>query len=265
MPSRKIIYLAVAAILVIVVAFIYKYHGAEGVLGEKSLTYEASQTPVPCPEDQLTPGNPCVNEAIKTVVEEDSGDRGNLTKNLSKSFFTSYLNAQDETGDVSTDDRLSIIQSSLSTTPSSTVPVKYILGSLDITDSPNQAEIRAYGNEFAQIYRDNLAAYVSLNTPTYEESANYYKNLAEALSRVKVPQAMAETHLNILNSYNQMYVALLDLDNYDEDPLKGFYAMVSFRNNQNILPTFLAKMANYFKSNGIIFSKSEPGSFWNSS
>lgn len=249
----------------IVVAFIIKNHTASSVLGEKSLSYQAAGTALPCKDADLTPGNPCVTQAIKTVVSSDNVDRNNLTKNLSKSFFTSYLNIQDPNGDVAEQDRINVIQNTIANAPTASPAMKYTLAGLIVFDPSSKDEIRAYGNDFASIYRARLSDYVSLNQPTYSQSADYYKGLAEALSRLKVPRPIAEIHVDLLNSYNQMYVSLLDLNNYENDPLKGFYALTTFRNNQNIVPTYLAKVANYFKSSGIIFSKSEPGSFWSDS
>ncbi len=315
-PSKKIIYLGIAAFLVILVAFVSKYH-KNSVLGENgSLLAGAAAAPAEVdsdsdglsdnqeinvwhtnpnnpdtdgdgttdgdeinqgrdplipntvasgatPNDLLKPGDGRISTAVKIVIANDNSKNDNLTQNLSKNFLTSYLSAQDQTGTLSSDSQNSVVQNVISNISKPAFAEKFTLGGLTIFDPINKEEIKAYGNSFGLISQGDWNTYFKITNPTYSQSAAYYQKLSVDLSKLKVPRAMADIHLQIVNNYNQMYVSLQDLDTYQNDPLKGMWAVQIFRNNQNIMPTFYIKLANYFKTNGIIFSKDETGSMWN--
>ncbi len=214
--------------------------------------------------DYLSAGDPRIAAAVATAISLDTTGGGNFTENLSKNFFTSYLSSQDQNGIISPANRSGLIQNILAGTPTSTAPTeKYIMSSLSIFDSATPTEIKTYGNDFARLYQADLDNYLNIQKPTYDQTAEFYQKAARDLSKIKVPRAVADIHLSLLNSYNQIYVALEDLTRYKDDPLKGLIDAKIFQNNRNILPTFYVELAAYFRKNGIIFSKDDPGNMWN--
>jgi hypothetical protein len=311
-PSKKIIYLAVGALVIVIVIFIYKNHTRESVLGEKSLSYEAAGTSQtlpppdadgdglsdyqetsvwhtnpnnpdtdgdgtndgdevntnrdpakPGPDDGLSPGDARITAAIQNAISGDTSGANNFTQNLSKNFFTSYLSAQDESGGVADNDRIKLIQGVVTGTASTSVAVeKYGIEDLNVVDTTDKTQIKSYANVFALIYKNNLTAYQRIQEPDYEQTADYYQNLSRELLRLRVPREIADVQLSIINSYDQMHQALVDLVNYDADPVKGLLALQTYKNNNDTIATFYLKIADYLKKNGIIFTKDEPGFLW---
>ncbi|HZS43245.1 MAG TPA: thrombospondin type 3 repeat-containing protein [Candidatus Paceibacterota bacterium] len=317
-PSKKILYLGILALVVILVVFISKNHIASSVLGEKNLSYSAannlqnqkdsdsdslsdyaeiniwhtnpknpdtdgdgtldgvevnegrdpsklsSNGASPPYTDYLSAGDSRITTAVQIAVSTDNSASNNLTQSLSKNFFTSYLTAQDQNGKVSEPDKSTLIQNILSGVPSSTPAAqKYTLDSLNIINSPSKDQIKTYANALASVYQKDSDDYLLISNPTYDQSASYYKKLANDLSKIAVPNEIGEIHLSIVNGYNQMYVALSDLNNYQTDPVKGVLDAKLYQNNRNILPTFYLKIAQYLRENAIIFNKDEPGLMWN--
>jgi hypothetical protein len=217
------------------------------------------------PNDFVSPGDARITAALQTTISSDGSKNNNLTQNLSKNFFTSYLSAQDRNGVVADNDRIDLIKNTISNTSSNSVALKYTIGDLDISGSETKSEIKSYANIFALIYKNNLTAYLRIKNPNYIQTANYYQNLSRELSKLRVPQSIAATHLQIINNYDQMYTALIDLYNYDSDPLKGLMAVQNYQANQNVMASLYSKIADYLKNSGIMFTKDEPGSFWSSS
>lgn len=308
-PSKKIIYLGIAALLVIVVALVSKYHkdspGAAGSLTagatasapaevdsdsdglsdrqELNIWHTDPDNPdtdgdgtldgdeinqgrdpsKPGPVDLLLPGDPRITTAVKVAISTDDSKNNNFSQDLSKNFLTSYLSAQDQTGNLTEDSQNKVVSNVISKLPGPGIVEKYTLGSLNVFDPANKDEIKAYGNSFGLIAGSDWNAYFKIPDPTYSQSAAYYQKLSVDLSKLRVPRGVADVQLQLVNGYNQMYVSLLDLDNYPNDPLKALWAVQTFRNIQTIIPSFYIKLADYFKNNGIIFGKDEAGAMWN--
>jgi hypothetical protein len=262
-PSNKIIILIILAFMVLG-STVYAKYGTEwqNTLGQQStLSYSAPTSTgnsISNSQYQLSPEKAYANPAFTT--------QDNLTDRFAKTAFASYM-ALENAGVPDNQAASTVISGLASSTQEIGYPSAYTASTIQ-TFSPNdKIAVKNYGNTVASIAIANLTM-VANNQAKYNNDLNAlagaYDALAAQLSKVAVPSDILSTHLDMINGYALLAQSFRDFNNYENDPLKGVLAA---KNIQDIQANDLAvytKLSAYFKTNGILFTKDDPGyKLWN--
>ncbi len=84
------------------------------------------------------------------------------------------------------------------------------------------------------------------------EISNLYKEFAQKLSLVSVPKSLVIYHLKIINSSNNMSVAVLNMSKMLADPIIGISGTSQYEKHSNDLMTSVEDLETFLSKNGII-------------
>lgn len=189
-----------------------------------------------------------------------------MTERLSKDFFVSY--AKTQTGELTDANDIELVNNALAGIDTSKLPrEKYSTSDMRIISGNTQAELRKYGNDFVTFQNERLLA-IKENPTKYQNDLNaiggVYASIAEKLITMQVPVSLAAEHLTIANAF---YLSSKDFEMISQqtnDPVKALLGLRQYKESVERQQRMFTDIASYFKRNGIIFSDTEPGYFWNS-
>jgi hypothetical protein len=143
---------------------------------------------------------------------------------------------------------------------------KYSLAFLNIFIPTTQAEVKDYGNNFARIYLQTVKP-VDDDVFKYQTDINkmvpIYKAIGENLLRVRVPSAVSNEHLQLVNQYLKQADAFVLVGGQVKDPVKALLGLKVIREGIPIQVEMFTKIKKYLIDNDIIYGAEEPGNFWN--
>ena len=109
---------------------------------------------------------------------------------------------------------------------------------------------------------------ISDNQKEYAQSltkiANVYEQLGNELIKIKVPSQIASSHLSLANDYILTAEAFRMIEQQSKDPVKSLLGVKTAKTAGEDQDQMLTNISRYFKSNGIIFNKTDVGNMWNS-
>lgn len=189
-----------------------------------------------------------------------------MTDRLSKNFFTSYAKIQSGESESSSDEA-TLVNNALATVDVSKMPrEKYSTGDMNIISGNTEAELRSYGNNFIIRQNDKLQA-IKQNPENYKDNlvaiGTVYASVAQNLIDIPVPVALATEHLTIVNSYYLSSEDFKLINQQTNDPVKALFGLRQYKDAVERQTQMFTDIASHMKVNGIIFSDTEPGYFWN--
>ena len=201
-----------------------------------------------------------------------------MTDRLSKSFFTAY--AQTEANNSSVDpatgqpldpasdaaNKASLVNSALATVDTSTLPKqKYTTGDIATFVPTTSGDFHAYGNTFISIQNNTLKK-IADNPAVYKNNiraiGSVYTSLGEQLMHMKVPISLAQQHVEIANDFILSADTFILIDQQSKDPMKALLALRIYKDATERQAEMYTEIANYFRSSGILFDKTEAGYSW---
>lgn len=132
--------------------------------------------------------------------------------------------------------------------------------------NPSKDEIKLYGTRFGALHINMLVAMKKHEkeiTKDLSVLANIYDLQAVYLSTLNVPKSIASSHITILNNYSMTAAALRIIANPESDPVLLPYALQARAAAASSQGPSLQAIANFIKSNGIIYPLDEAGGYWN--
>jgi hypothetical protein len=202
---------------------------------------------------------------------------GNITSQVARTVFEEYVTQKQE-GGVQQLDFNSLIGEILEGNDGFITPKLYSTSDIR-TVTATEANVRGYGNSFAQIvtqfpdlYTAQIQAHFTINAaeeqiiadkPWFSELSRKYSTIVEQLLRLEVPQAFAGKHIEAINTLASIGQSLSDMANVELDAVRGIRGMERYSNLWASQTVIYKDMAAIFTKNGIIFSSSEPGNAWN--
>lgn len=90
-----------------------------------------------------------------------------------------------------------------------------------------------------------------------------YRSLGENLLKIKVPSAVANEHLELVNQYLKQADAFILVGGEVKDPVKALLGLQVIREGMPTQVQMYTRIKTYFSQNDILFEKTEPGFFWN--
>lgn len=215
------------------------------------------------PDDTLS----SYQDLFQSEANFENYKQNSLTDNLSVELFANYLQLK-QSNALQQENQTALVEGIANKADQSTdISNQYGLSDLNITVSSSE-DLKSYGTNFANLYLGYLNR---LNSIGGEDDLKYinevsvgYKELAEALLRLPVPDVAKNVHLEIVNRINNAGILLGQFaDNYEEDPLKSLFAIQNIQLNSENDRALYNSLAIYFRDNGIIFDSNEVIRFWN--
>lgn len=220
------------------------------------------------------PSNALLQAALENIESDEtaSGTDDNpftpkptdtMTDSFAKSIFLTY--AERESGQRSDDDA-SIANSVIGQIDVSNLPkVAYSLNNVQLFVPMTNDEVKKYGNDAGTVIKNN---YLLLGTPEYADNdlrkvARLHKQIGQALIQIKVPAALAQSHLNLANAY-VMFGDSLDVLATQEkvDPLRALLSIRTAEESSKNLTKAAGEINSYFEQNDILYSDNEAGLIW---
>ena len=134
--------------------------------------------------------------------------------------------------------------------------------------------MHAYGNAFGvlikkysirshrteeEILNDGLKTKDDDTLSELQLPAITYKNFSLDLKAIPVPSVLAKNHLLIVNGYEGMSKGLLGMQHLFSNPVDGGGGYQTYTRMRLDVTTGYAGVVNYFGTNNVVFTSSEPG------
>lgn len=95
-----------------------------------------------------------------------------------------------------------------------------------------------------------------------QQACPAYAALAADLATIPVPQSLAPLHLEAINAVATMAAACTEIEQVITDPVQGLAGLQQFEASSDEATRVFTSIAQNLNSDGILFSKDEPGSAW---
>ena len=196
-----------------------------------------------------------------------------LTGKFSEAFLQDYLEGKMRGEDFSDPD--AFIEQAVKAVEASTQSKKHTRAELTFIEMTDET-LRAYGNELVTIMnrhytpsRNELEilsqAMESEDTTVLAElttiEENYGKILADTAA-MAVPSGLALHHVELLNAYEAILLDVRAMGMIFDDPLYAIARMNAYSEDVSFMVEGLKKIAAVFDARNIVFSQTEPGSFF---
>jgi hypothetical protein len=220
----------------------------------------------------LTPPSPDTVNDLLNAAKSD-----NVTTTVGRSLLVNLSAAKSQGlgSDIPTQDQL--VAQARAQIESAGTAHQYTAADLTLS-AQNSDALKAYGNAVMAVvtahpkanYQDTVLA-VGKAVDTGSSAAlaplagiqGEYRALLQALLAVPVPPNMAPLHLKVVNDFAVMVAAYDDMAVALEDPLRGAAGFDIYNSTTDELGRVFINIGQIFAQNGILFTKDEPGSVWN--
>jgi ribosomal protein S8 len=134
--------------------------------------------------------------------------------------------------------------------------------------------ITEYGENLGNILKKNKPAVIkneievitkaleSSNQSKIEELktiANVYNNIANDLLKMKVPKTFVRAHLDLINGSNGMGLALYNMQQVFQDPIKSLPAFQAYNFNASIFKNSLKATNTFIMQNKVVYKQGAGG------
>lgn len=145
---------------------------------------------------------------------------------------------------------------------------------LNIIADNGLTTITEYGENLGNILKKNKPAVIkneievitkaleSSNQSKIEELktiANVYNNIANDLLKMKVPKTFVRAHLDLINGSNGMGLALYNMQQVFQDPIKSLPAFQAYNFNASIFKNSLKATNTFIMQNKVVYKQGAGG------
>jgi hypothetical protein len=218
-----------------------------------------------------TPNQQTVSQMLQAAQS------GNITDSVGKTLLINLSNAKAQGlgDDIPTQDQ---IVAAAAAQIAASKPASYTVRDLTVVKDSNDS-LKTYGNSVIQILTNHQdasekATLLAVSTATDHNDpsqlkklpaiAAAYKAILSELLATPVPQTLSPLHVAIINSYSVIVAAYPDMQVSLSDPLRGIVGLQTYEAQLDTLIRLYTNIAGNLNKDGILFSKSEPGSVWQS-
>ncbi|MBU2263276.1 thrombospondin type 3 repeat-containing protein, partial [Patescibacteria group bacterium] len=198
-----------------------------------------------------------------------------LTKTdiMARSFLSSFMLLY-RSGNLNEQTKEQMTKTFLGEIEKETLKDKYKLLDLDILYDSSTQSLKNYGNEIAKaVDRNNFVSeqneIMIINQAFSKENEeelqklnpiiNLYRNLANDCLAIKVPQDISRHHLDLVNNINNISLALINIKEIFNDPIKGFVGINQYQKEYLEIQQVLLDISKYFTEKNILFDNTEYG------
>ncbi len=219
----------------------------------------------------VTPNQQTVSQMLQAAQSN------NITDSVGKTLLINLSNAKAQGlgDDIPTQDQ---IVAAAAAQVAASKPTTYTAQNLTVVGDTN-ASLKAYGNAVIQILIDHsgaseTATLLAVSTATDKNDPSQlkklpainaeYKAILAGLLAVPVPKTLSPLHVAIINSYSVIIASYPDMQTSLSDPLRGIVGLQTYETQLDTLIRLYTNIAQNLNKDGILFSKDEPGSVWQS-
>jgi len=220
------------------------------------------------------PNDSLASEALVNAVDDDEADLSK-TEVLSRTLFAQYLELQQQGVSVNenvAEGLTSAIATQLGATSANTTTT-YTQSSLSILDRSDAATLRQYGNTLGDLLagapsvQNNellaLASFSQSGNPTdlvaLAPIIENYEALIASFLRVPTPVLFVNTHLQIINGFEQTKIALQGMQSLKTDPFTTIVALQNYQVGTALLSAGFSGLRETFTQSDVRFAEEEPG------
>ena len=208
-------------------------------------------------------------------TNSNSIDQLSATEKLSRDFLSQYLSAKALMGgnlDESTKENLiNSFSSNINLNISSRI---YNLSDIKISSDNSKEAIQNYGNQLGAIIKKYSEPAPEMELIVFkraiesddpaelkklDKNINAYDSMTKEFVNLTVPSGAKEIHLNLVNSFVHIKEIISNLQNFFQDPVGSLMALNQYQDTSKAMSDALTATDNYFRDNGIFFSKDDPG------
>lgn len=203
--------------------------------------------------------------ASTTATTGTDSEPATLSEGIARSLFanTVYLSNNDQMTD---ENKNALVSDFVNQIANSFSFKEYPANGLSYTSAQDPETIKAYASKFATL-QVGMILQMQINVSAIQNDisvmAKIYEKEADDLYRLKVPQEIADTHLQVINNFSKAAAAFRAIVNQKTDPLQVPIAISVYQAAAAEQDTLMLQIAQFIKANGIIFSKDEIGGYWN--
>ncbi len=186
-----------------------------------------------------------------------------LTDTLAKNIFITY--AQRESGKNTDDDEIlagNIIGGiDTSALPQATFSLKDVILFVPQTTE----DIKRYGNEAGVVIKQyySLVASPAYSDGDLRKISIIHKRIGQDLIKVRVPAALAQSHLNLSNAFVMFGESLLLIALEEQgDPLKALLSIRTAKDSSESILRSSVEINTYLNQNDILYSENDAGLIW---
>ncbi len=217
---------------------------------------------------------PPSGETVAAFLAE--AESSNLTDTVGRSLLINLSNAKSQGlgDDVPTQEQIialaaSKLQGELSYTPYKSQDF--------ISVAATSESLHTYGNDVMEV----LARYPNTNVEATLRALIYgvenndaeqfavlgrlakeYKEIADVLARVNVPQTLVPLHLQVVNGFLRIASEHSNMQSLAQDPLRALVGLQNYYSVADEVSRVFTTLAEQFDKNAIIFNEDEPGHTW---
>ncbi len=209
----------------------------------------------------------------------DSQTSDTFTETIGQGFFANYLiTKQANGGQINAKDANDIANSALSAMDQYVRPTEDVYKNTDLQTIPATAEnMKSYGNEFGALIKKyfdpipNPPLTVLLEAMEAENSSGLeelkpislaYKNTAEELLKIKVPESLATSHSAIANNFLKISKQIDNMARVFNDPALASIAFKQYLGTSDSTRAALKAIQSSFLANRVVFQNNEPGKYF---
>lgn len=181
---------------------------------------------------------------------------------IGRQLVSDYLTLS-SSGQASSDALNSLADKYVESIPTLLAPEK--ANPADIRNVPNnKANFEAYGAEVTRIYQEYASSLLTIQAKggvtaflknnsgdTPRKMADVYGRTAKKLKEISVPNALIESHLDLINVYLGNEAAMASLSEIDSDPASAFAGLLLINSNIDFEAEKLMKIQQVLTANGI--------------
>lgn len=204
-------------------------------------------------------------DMFNTVLDYSTVASGTPTEKMSIDLFTQYVNMTRSQS--LTEESQQELVNEIAQKTVSQVDFKPHYASSDLTVTASSPDgVKAYGTIFAKTALTNLTYMDSLKTLSDTQYIPRiiaaYREYADEMAAIEVPDVAQEIHLKIINSIYQTSDLIELLVETEQDPVTALVAIGVHESSGND-DYLYTSMADYFKNNDILFDDTNVTRFWN--
>jgi hypothetical protein len=199
-----------------------------------------------------------------------------LTDEMGRNLFTHYMELKQ--GNLTDNDQF--VQNAVNQTIDEAVNAAKqakVYSSADILINPNSDTnaVRDYANSVAkivvidgpkvnavQIAADAMEKGDLKSLSNIDPVVISYKNMVSRLKSLRVPSALSQSHLDLLNGFSMIEHMTESLRNVSKDPMQAIVALDAHAKSEQLAVSALQGIQSYIKSHGLTFANNEAGSFF---
>lgn len=196
-----------------------------------------------------------------------------LTGKFSEAFLQDYLQGKMQGKDFN--DSTEFVNTAVKAIDTNTQSKKHTRAELTLIPTTEES-LRAYGNEIVSIMQKNstksdpemviLQDALQKNDVTVLDKLkpihDGYTQIIADTSVVDVPDALASTHIELLNAYESILTDIIAMQMSFDDPLLALARVRNYEHHAQSLYDTLKKIADVFTKHNIHYDKTEPGAFF---